>query len=56
MPVITRRLTGGQDCEGSAQAGGGRAGCRHVLLLRTACACAPVAYGCQVGAYETKSQ
>ena len=26
LPVIARRLTGGLDCEGSARAGGGRAG------------------------------
>jgi hypothetical protein len=45
MPVIARRLIGEQDSEGSAQQRAPVPGCRHVLLPRTACACASIAYG-----------
>jgi hypothetical protein len=39
------RLIGNQGYERFAQATGARAACRHVLLLRTAYACASMAYG-----------
>src|SRR5436305_10863910 len=46
MPAsAARRLIANQGYEGSARATGARAGCRHVLLLRTACAWASIACG-----------
>jgi hypothetical protein len=46
MPVIASRPIGDQDLRG-LRPGSGRPcpGCRHGLLPRTGCACAPIAYG-----------